>query len=148
LLGGATNRRLWFARAVVVYGLLIFSFLAWLYLAEPLQHIARFGISANGVPESIAFLRVGPGAMFLFLAVTALYGLLRSKMLRTSLIILVAFNACVVGARLYGIALDGVSPLQLTELRDEGMSWLLFVAALWALRGVPMRGRSGGGGWN
>jgi hypothetical protein len=148
LLGGATNRRLWFARAVVVYGLLIFSFLAWLYLAEPLQHIERFGISASGVPESIAFLRVGPGAMFLFLAVTALYGLLRSKMLRTSLIILVTFNACVVGARLFGIAHDGVSPLQLTELRDEGTSWLLFVAALWGLRGVPMRGRSGGGGWN
>ena len=144
------NKRLWFARAVVVYGLLIFSFLAYLYLAEPLQHIERFGISANGAPESIAFLRVGPGAMFLFLAVTALYGLLRSQMLRTSLIILVAFNACVVGARLYGIGHDGVSPLQLTELRDEGISWLLFVAALWALRDVPMRSRGGGGGggWN
>lgn len=127
--------RLWFARAVVVYGLLIFSFLGYLYLAEPLQHIERFGISASGVPESIAFLRVGPGAMFLFLAVTALYGLMRKQMLRTSLIILVVFNACVVGARLFGIAHDGVSAMQLTELRDEGASWLLFVAALWALRG-------------
>ena len=140
--------RLWFARAVVVYGLLIFSFLAYLYLAEPLQHIERFGISAGDAPEAIAFLRVGPGAMFLFLAITSLYGLLRSQMLRASLIILVVFNACVVGARLYGIAHDGVSPLQLTELRDEGTSWLLFVAALWALRGVVLRARSGAGGWN
>lgn len=141
------NWRLIFARLVAVYGVLIFSFLAWLYLAQPLQHIERFGISASGVPESIAFLRVGPGAMFLFMAITALYGLLRSQYLRMSLIILVVFNACVVGARLFGIAHDGTSPLQLTELRDEGLSWLLFVAALVALRGQGSRGR-GSGGWN
>lgn len=141
------NKRIWFARVVAVYAVVFFSFLAWLYLAEPLRHIERFGISANGTPESIAFLRVGPGAMFLFLAVTALYGLLRSQMLRASLIIIVAFNACVVAARLYGIAQDGMTPLQLTELRDEGLSWLLFVAALFALRGQPLRAR-GGGGWS
>jgi hypothetical protein len=142
------HKQLWFARAVAVYGVLIFSFLAYLYLAEPLKHIERFGIASNGVPESIAFLRVGPGAMFLFLAITSLYGLVRPQMLRASMIILVVFNACVVGARLYGIAHDGVSPLQLTELRDEGISWLLFVVALLALRGMPLRSRSGSGGWH
>jgi hypothetical protein len=122
------NKRLWFARAVLVYGVLIFTFLAYLYLVEPLKHIERFG---------------------LVLAVTSLYGLLRPQMLRASLIILVVFNACVVGARLFGIAHDGVTPLQLTELRDEGSSWLLFVVALLALRGMPLRTRlSGSGGWN
>lgn len=141
------NKRLWFARLVCFYAVAIFAFLAWLYLAEPLEHIARFGISANGTPESIAFLRVGPGAMFLFMMVTAIYGLVRTPMLRTSLIVLVALNACVVAARLYGIAQDGSTPLQLTELRDEGISWLAFVAALWALRGQKLRDR-GSGGWS
>lgn len=141
------NRRLWFARVVVIYAAVLFAFLAWLYLARPLQHIAGFGISANGSPESIAFLRVGPGAMFAFLSVTAFYGLLRSQYLRVSLIVLVTFNACVVAARLFGIAVDGVSDKQLTELRDEGLSWLLFVVALWALGGIPLRGR-GSGAWN
>lgn len=127
--------RLWFARTIAAYATLIFAFLGTLYLAEPLDHIAKFGISATGSPESIAFLRVGPGAMFAFLALTALYGLLRPRYLRTSLIVLVVFNACVIGARLYGIVQDGATPIQLSELRDEGLSWLLFVAALIASRG-------------
>jgi hypothetical protein len=38
-------------------------------------------------------------------------------------------DGCIVFGRLLGIALDGVTPLQLTELRDEGVSWLLFLAA-------------------
>ena len=40
------------------------------------------------------------------------------------------FNACVVAVRLFGIVVDGISPIQLTELRNEGLSWLLFVASL------------------
>ncbi|MEI6127254.1 MAG: AMP-dependent synthetase, partial [Pseudomonadota bacterium] len=39
-------------------------------------------------------------------------------------------DACVVGVRLFGIAVDGFSPVQLSELRNEGLSWLVFVAAL------------------
>ena len=57
------NTRLWFSRVIVLYALLIFSFLAYLYIVEPLEHVAKFGISANGVPESINFLRAGPGAL-------------------------------------------------------------------------------------
>jgi hypothetical protein len=124
------NARLWFARVVAVYAALIFTFLAYLYIAQPLDHIARFGISASGVPESINFLRAGPGTFFAGMAITAVYGLARPARLVQCLIILVLFNACVVAVRLYGIAVDGVSPIQLTELRDEGISWLFFVAAL------------------
>jgi hypothetical protein len=88
--------RLWISRIVVLYAPLIFSFLAYLYVVEPLAHIAKFGITASGVPESINFLRAGPGALF------------------------------------SGMAVDGVTPIQISELRDEGLSWLLFVAALLA----------------
>ncbi len=121
--------RLWFARLAVVYGLLIFSFLAWLYISAPLEHISNFGISATGSPESINFLRAGPGALFLGMAVAALAGLLSPRHLRLCLAILILFNGCIVVVRLLGIAVDGVTPLQLTELRDEGISWLLFLAA-------------------
>jgi hypothetical protein len=122
--------RLWFARIIMAYALLIFAFLAYLYIFEPLKHIARFGISASGVPESINFLRAGPGAMFLGMTLFAAYGLARPDRLIRCLWVLVVFNACVVGVRLFGIMVDGVSPMQLSELRDEGLSWLLFVAAL------------------
>jgi hypothetical protein len=122
--------RLWFSRVIVLYALLIFSFLAYLYVAEPLEHIAKFGISANGVPESINFLRAGPGALFAAMAITSAFGLARPGWLSTSLRILVLFNGCVVAIRLFGMAVDGVTPIQVSELRDEGLSWLLFVAAL------------------
>ena len=121
--------RLWFARIVMTYALLIFAFLSYLYIIEPLQHINGFGISASGVPESINFLRAGPGALFLGMTLFAAYGLARPGQLRNCLWVLVIFNACVVAVRFFGIALDGVSDKQMSELRNEGLSWLLFVAA-------------------
>jgi len=124
------NTRLWFARIVMAYALLIFVFLAYLYILEPLKHITGFGISATGTPESINFLRAGPGALFLGIALFAAYGLARPGQLRNCLWVVVIFNACVVSVRLFGIAVDGVTPVQLSELRNEGISWLLFVAAL------------------
>ena len=71
--------RLWFARVMGVYALLIFTFLAYLYIFEPLEHIAMFGISASGVPESVNFLRAGPGALFLGMALFSAYGLTRPE---------------------------------------------------------------------
>lgn len=124
------NLRLWFARIIVTYAFLIFTFLAYLYIFEPLEHIAGFGISATGVPESINFLRAGPGALFLGMALFAAYGLARPRGLYSCLWVLVVFNACVVAVRLFGIGVDGISPMQFRELRNEGLSWLLFVASL------------------
>jgi hypothetical protein len=127
------NTRLWFVRISVVYALLIFTFLAYLYILEPLEHISSFGISASGVPESINFLRAGPGALFLGMALFAAYGLARPGRLHSCLWVLVVFNACVVAVRLFGIVVDGISLKQMSELRNEGLSWLLFVASLVAL---------------
>ena len=124
------NARLWFARIIMTYALLIFVFLAYLYILEPLEHIAGFGISATGSLESINFLRLGPGSLFVRMAIIALFGLLRPRRLVDCLWVLVLFDGCVVAGRLLGIALDGITPLQLSELRDEGVSWLFFVAAL------------------
>ncbi len=125
---------LWFARLVVLYALLIFSFLAYLYCIEPLEHIENFGISASGVPESINFLRAGPGALFLGMAIMAAVGLMQPKRLVDCLWVILLFDACVVSLRLFGIAVDGITDMQLRELRDEGVSWLFFLAALVAAR--------------
>lgn len=121
---------LWFARGVAAYALLVFAFLAYLYIVEPAAHIAPFGVSISGAPESLNFLRAGPGALFLGMAILAADGLARPARLLPALQVLVLLNACVVGVRLLGIAVDGVTAMQLSELRDEGLSWLLFVAAL------------------
>jgi hypothetical protein len=122
--------RLWFARIVMVYAALIFSFLAFLYMLEPLEHIAGFGVSSSGTPEAINFMRAGPGALFAGMALTACLGLARPGLLRPCLAVIVLFNGCIVAGRLLGIVVDGVTPMQLTELRDEGISWLFFLAAL------------------
>ena len=132
--------RLWFTRIVMIYAALIFSFLGYLYMVEPLEHIAGFGVSASGTPEAINFRRAGPGALFTGLALTACIGLARPQYLRTCLCFIVLFNGCIVAGRLLGIAVDGVTPLQLTELRDEGVSWLFFVAALIVYRGEDSAG--------
>ena len=122
--------RLWFSRIILAYAFLIFTFLSYLYIVEPLEHIATFGISASGVPESINFLRAGPGALFLGMALFSAYGLSRPGRLHSCLWVLVVFNACVVTVRIFGIVVDGNSVKQLSELRNEGLSWLLFVASL------------------
>ena len=51
--------RLWFARIIMAYALLIFAFLAYLYILEPMEHIAGFGIRASGVPGVHQFLTRG-----------------------------------------------------------------------------------------
>jgi len=122
--------RLWFARLVAAYALLLFSFLAYLYVLEPTDHITRFGISATGEPESVNFLRAGPGALFAGMAIAAAIGLARPKRLVGALSVLVLFTGCVVAVRLYGMQAEGVTQLQLSELRNEGISWLFFVAAV------------------
>ncbi len=122
--------RQWFARLVMAYALAINTFLAWLYIVEPQKHIKVFGVSISGSPESLNFLRAGPGAMFTTLALAALCGLLRPSRFLNCLSCIVLLSGCIVAARIYGMAVDGLTPLQLTELRDEGISWLFFVAAL------------------
>ena len=121
--------RIWFARIVMVYATLIYSFLAYLYVFEPMQHIARYGITASGAPEAVNFIRVIAGSLFAGMALASLFGLVRPTYLKTCFGIIVLFNGCIVAGRLLGIVVDGSSALQLTELRDEGISWLFFLAA-------------------
>ncbi len=122
--------RLWFARIVALYAVLIFGYLGWIYAVEPLDHISGFGVSAEGSPESANFIRVSVAALFLGQAIVGVWGLVRPANLISSLKILVLFLGCTVAMRVFGIVVEGISDVQVTELRDEGISWLFFVAAL------------------
>ena len=134
-----TQSRLWFARIVMIYALLTFTFLGALYMFEPQNHIAKFGVSISGVPESINFLRAGPGAMFTTLALTSLYGLVRPQRFLTCLWFVVVLNACVVAARLYGI--DGGRHLDDAAYRAAGRGLIVdrFRARAAGLSPVPLR---------
>lgn len=124
------HARIGFARVVMLYALGIHAFLAWLYVVEPQKHIAMFGVSISGTPESLSFLRAGPGAMFTALAATALRGLVSRRHFIPCMRFIVLVVGCIVAVRLVGMAVDGVTAIQLSELRDEGISWLFFVLAL------------------
>jgi hypothetical protein len=126
-----TNARLWFARVVMAYALLIFAFLGQLFFFDPLAGIASFGVTL-AEPHSITFIRTSLGAMFVGFAVTALYGLARPRYFLACLWFLVVMNVCIVAARLYGFAVDGITPKNMSELRNEGLSTLLFIVALLA----------------
>jgi Domain of unknown function (DUF4345) len=121
--------RFWFARSVMVYALLIFGFLGQLFFFNPLEGIKSFGVTLSD-PHSVTFIRTSLGAMFVGFAVTSAYGLARPAQLLACLWFLVVMNACIVAARLYGLSVDGLTPKNMSELTNEGLSWLLFVAAL------------------
>lgn len=125
--------RTWFARIMLAYGVLIFGFLTSAYLLQPADYLANFNLDGSPTPEAISFIRVTAGALFLSLLLCSLWGLSSRARYRPGLALIVLLNGCIVAGRLLGITLDGATPSQFVELRDEGVSWLLFVAALWLL---------------
>ncbi|MEQ8509739.1 MAG: hypothetical protein RIF37_15525 [Rhodospirillaceae bacterium] len=59
----STKRRLWHARLVMGLILIIYGFLASLYVFNPLAGIDMFGVSLSGEAHSVTFLRTEVGAM-------------------------------------------------------------------------------------
>ncbi|MBL8225415.1 MAG: DUF4345 family protein [Chromatiales bacterium] len=128
-----TNARLWFGRLALAYAALVCTFLGYVYFVMPTTGLAPFGVTLSGEPHSVTFIRTGIGAFFVSQWIVALWGLARPGALRPALGFLVLVNSCVVAGRLLGLVLDGSSPMQWSEVRTEGLSWLLFVAALVAV---------------
>ena len=142
----STTVRLWIARIVAAYAAMLFCFLAYLYMGEPAGHIEKFGVSISGTPESVNFLRAGPGALFTGMAVVAIIGLLRPRRLSDSLLVLIIFTGAVLLGRVYGMMTDGITEMQIHELRDEGISWAAFVVAYLLAPKVEMPEEGGSGG--
>ncbi len=120
--------RLWYARAVLALAAFLFSFLAYLYAVTPLNGIDMFGVTISGEPHSVTFLRTGLGAMFTSLLITSVLGLVRPSLFLTCLSFVVGVMTVIVALRVFGLAVDGVSAKNLSELQTEGVCWLIFVS--------------------
>lgn len=120
--------RLWYARVVMTYAVVIFAFLSILYAFNPLAGIDMFGVSLSGEAHSITFLRTSLGAMFSSLFFASAIGLLRPRLFLTCLTIVVGAMTMIVTLRLYGLAVDGVTAKNISELRTEGLSLLVFIS--------------------
>ena len=120
--------RLWYARSVMALACLMFAFLANLYALTPLSGIDMFGVSVSGDAHSITFLRTGVGTLFVGLLLASVMGLVRPKLFLTCLTIIVIAMTIIVSLRLYGIAFDGMSEKNMSELQTESFSWLLFLS--------------------
>ena len=123
-----TKLRLWYARLVMVLAALMYGFLASLYAFNPLAGIDMFGVNLSGEAHSVTFLRTGVGAMFSSLFLASLIGLARPKLFMTCLTMIVGVMTIIVVLRVYGLSVDGVTDKNLSELRTEGLSWILFIS--------------------
>jgi hypothetical protein len=120
--------RLWYARVIMGLALLMFLFLAQLYAFTPLNGIDMFGVTLSGEAHSITFLRTSLGAMFSSLFFCCLIGLVRPQYFLTCLTFVVGVMTMIVALRLYGFAVDGITPKNISELRNEGLGWLIFLS--------------------
>ncbi|MDG2319099.1 MAG: hypothetical protein P8L79_02460 [Rhodospirillaceae bacterium] len=118
--------RLWYAR--VIMGLLMFLFLAQLYAFTPLNGIDMFGMTLSAEAHSITFLRTSLGAMVSCLFFCCLIGLVRPQHFLTCLTFVVDVITMIVALRLYGFAVNGITPKNISELRNEGLGWLIFLS--------------------
>ena len=132
----STSIRWWFARATLAYAALINTFLGFLFLLEPTR-VTKYGFVFEDIAAGYGYVRTTTASMFLGIAVTAIYGLVRPTRFLACLWFVVVMNAAIVFTRIYGIAIDGYSPITIIELRDEGLSWLVFVAALFFAPRAP-----------
>ncbi len=120
--------RLWYARVIMGLCVLMFAFLAQLYAFTPLNGIDMFGVSVSGEAHSVTFLRTSLGAMFSSLFFASVIGLVRPKLFYPCLTFVVGVMAMIVALRLYGFAVDGITDTNISELRNEGIGWLIFLS--------------------
>lgn len=120
--------RLWFVRVVLALIVALYAMIGWLFNADPAGTMVDFGIAVEGA-IGLTTVRIGYGMGFWALALTALYGLIRPRHAFACLSLLTFMLACVVATRLTGFLTDGSDAKQITELRDEGLSFIVFAAA-------------------
>ncbi len=120
--------RLWVVRAVLLYATVLYFEIGRRFMVDPAGTAGLFSIVLPQ-PESVTTIRTIMGAFFLGLSATALYGLVRQRM-AASLWVLVTFIFFVLCGRLLGIELDGATPINLSELRNEAMGFAIYAIAL------------------
>jgi hypothetical protein len=133
-----TKARLWTVRAVLLFIALLYTFIGYLFVTDPVGTSDSFKTVADS-PTAITTIRVTYGMGFLSLALTAWFGLARPKHAFEAVTFLLVMVSAVVMFRLYGLAVDGVSDRNLEELRHESTG-LVLLAIAWFAFPRPMPG--------
>lgn len=113
---------LWIARIFLILVSLIFIMVGTFLFTDP-KSMASLGFE-NMSPVAMTAIRTWGG----FFWGTGLIGLIaasRERWLTQGLVTLFVIGSFVVLTRIYGIAVDGMEPKQLSELRDESLGPLL-----------------------
>ena len=113
---------LWLARVFLVLDSLIFIMVGTFLFTDP-KSMVSLGFE-NMSPVAMTAIRTWGG----FFWGTGLIGLIavsRTKWLTQGLVTLLVIGGFVVLTRLYGIAVDGIEPRQISELQDESLGPIL-----------------------
>lgn len=123
--------RLWTVYAVLLFIALLYTFIGYLFVSNPVGTANGFKTVLDG-PTAITTIRVTYGMGFLSLALTAWVGLAWRKYAFQAVTLLLVMVGAVVLFRLYGLVVDGVSERNLEELRDESTGLVLLAIAWFA----------------
>lgn len=113
------------ARICLVLDALIFTMVGTFLFTDPagLQYLnidAASGLTA---------IRIW-GGMFIGIGIVGLICALSKSRIQDGLYLLLIVGSAIVATRIYGIAVDGVDPRQLSELRDESLGPVLAILGL------------------
>jgi len=115
------------ARVCLLLVVLIYFMVGYYLGAEP-QRLAPYGFAFPNA-ENITAIRTW-GGFFVGTGLIGLFGVIWKKWTLPALVAVSIVSGCVVVARLTGIAVDGVEPRQLSELRDESTGFVIALIGL------------------
>jgi len=115
------------ARVCLLLVVLIY-FLVGQYLAFDPQRLGAYGYAFPNA-ENITAVRTW-GGFFFATGLIGCFGVFSRKWTLPALVVISIVSGCVVAFRLFGIAVDGVEPRQLSELRDESTGLAIAITGL------------------
>lgn len=116
------------ARVLLILDSLIFIMVGLFSVTDPTGRENLDIVTASGITA----IRTWGGLLF-GVGLVGLIASLAKKWIAQGLFVLFVVGGMIVLSRLYGIAIDGVEPKQLTELRDESLGPLLAATGLFFL---------------
>jgi len=115
------------ARVCLLLAVLIY-FLVGYYLGFEPRRLEPYGLMLPNA-ENVTAIRTW-GGFFFATGLIGCCGVFTKKWTLPALVAVSIVSGCVVIARLFGIAVDGVEPRQLSELRDETTGFAVALAGL------------------
>jgi hypothetical protein len=128
----------WLGRLILLAVALLFNFIAWPALVDPVQAATAHGVSI-GSAEALSRVRIGFGATTLASAIIALLCLIRPGRVITGLYFVLIWVGVITVVRIIGVAINGPNEFDLRVLRPEIAILLLTVVSIFIERGKQRR---------